>query len=430
LEPWSKSSPPISTVHIGISERYDLVLPKAGGPQQLPGDYLYYNGRTAKLREGSWGIIRVHDPAETSSLQKLLDPPAIAAPASVCPPNAPSKNFDLSAIQMPLPMLNGGKGLIYALQSDKAALLSGSQAPQPLVLHVNVGDCIQVKLANELGSPVSFHADQLAFDPIDSQGIDAGNNPSQVVGAGETRTYTFYASPEVGETTALVRDWGNVLVNPRLGLYGAIIVGPPGAHYTDPITGADVSLGSSWRVDVHPPASPSFRDFTLMLQDEDLVIGTAIMPYTQHVQGVVGLNYHAEPLDKRLQINPDTSSVFISAVRGDPATPLLEAFVGDAVRIHVLVPSSEQAHVFTLEGHQWPLEPGHLGSNLLSSLQVGPLEAVTLIPLGGAGGEDHLPGDYLYGDHREPYREAGLWGLFRVYAPNDSGARILPLSTN
>ena len=29
---------------------------------------------------------------------------------------------------------------------------------------------------------------------------------------------------------------------------------------------------------------------------------------------------------------------------------------------------------------------------------------------GGAG----APGDYIYGDHREPYREAGLWGVFRV----------------
>ena len=33
----------------------------------------------------------------------------------------------------------------------------------------------------------------------------------------------------------------------------------------------------------------------------------------------------------------------------------------------------------------------------------------------GAGGRTSIPGDYLYGDHREPYREAGIWGLFRVY---------------
>ena len=430
LEPWSQTSPPISTVHIGISERYDLVMPKAGGPQQLPGDYLYYNGRTAKLSEGSWGIIRVYDNTQAVALQKLPDHLAIPAPTpSVCPTGAPQKSFDISAIQMLLPMLNGAKGLMYVMQSDQAAILSGSKSPEPLVLHVNVGDCLSVHLTNEVGTPVSFHVDQLAFDPKDSQGIDVGNNPSQVVAAGQTRTYTFYASTEVGETTALVRDWGNVLANPRLGLYGAIIVGPPGAHYTDPVTGADMSLQSSWRVDVHPPAGASFRDFTLLMQDEDVAIGTAVMPYAQHVQGIVGLNYRAEPLDKRLQQGPDTSTVFSSAARGDPATPLLEAFAGEAVRIHVLAPSSEQAHVFTLEGHQWPLEPGHPGTNLLSSVQVGALEAITIIPLGGAGGESRLPGDYLYGDHREPYREAGLWGLFRVYAPNNSQAKIRPLAT-
>ena len=59
LEPFSGTSPPINTVHLGISERYDLMIPRAGGPQQMPGDYLYYNGRSFKLREGSWGLIRV-----------------------------------------------------------------------------------------------------------------------------------------------------------------------------------------------------------------------------------------------------------------------------------------------------------------------------------------------------------------------------------
>ena len=103
--------------------------------------------------------------------------------------------------------------------------------------------------------------------------------------------------------------------------------------------------------------------------------------------------------------------------------------MGDAVRIHVLLPSSEQNQVFALEGHQWPLEPGMEGSDLLSSVQVGALEAITIAPEGGAGGLAGLPGDYLYGDHREPHREAGLWGIFRVHAPGAGGAEILPLQT-
>ena len=151
------------------------------------------------------------------------------------------------------------------------------------------------------------------------------------------------------------------------------------------------------------------------------------MPYAEHVQGVVGLNYQAESLAARLDLDANTSEVFRSDIHGDPATPVMEAMLGDTVRIHVLVPFSEQAHVFTLEGHQWPLEPGRLGSDRLSSVQIGGLEAITIIPVGGAGGAAALPGDYLYGDHREPYREAGLWGLFRVYAPGDGGSRLRPL---
>src|SRR5439155_11832918 len=98
------------------------------------------------------------------------------------------------------------------------------------------------------------------------------------------------------------------------------------------------------------------------IQDQDEVIGTAQMPYTEQVQGVVGLNYRAEPLERRLARNRDTSQLFRSAVHDDPATPLMEAYAGDAVRIHVLVPVSEQAHVFSLEGHEWPYEPGRAGA--------------------------------------------------------------------
>ena len=252
-------------------------------------------------------------------------------------------------------------------------------------------------------------------------------DPHQAVLPNKTRIYTYFAHPDIGETVALVRDWGNVLKNPGLGLYGAIIVGPPGTTYTKPVTGKDMSRKASWRVNAHPPSRPSYRDFTLFIQDEDEIIGTAIMPYTEHVRGVVGLNYQAEPLLARLTKNKEPSSVFRRDVHGDPTTPLLEAFLGDSIKIHVLVPFSEQAHVFTLEGHQWPLETGRAGSDLLSSVQIGGLEAITIVPVYGAGGRGSLPGDYLYGDHREPYRQAGLWGLFRVYTPGDAHTKLQPL---
>lgn len=430
-EPYSTTSPPIDTMHLGISERFDLMVPAAGGPQHLPGDYLYYSGRAAKLQEGSWGIVRVYDASASNQLKKLPGHETLAPPATaVCPSNAPIKQYAVAAVEVRLPMLGSRPGKIFVLQADRDAILSGSKHIDPLVLHVNVGDCIKINLKNETsGGPVSFHADMLAFDPRDSYGIAGGNEPAQVANPGETRTFTFFASPDVGETTALVRDWGNVVENPRLGLYGAIVVGPTGARYSDPVTGQDDSLASSWRVDVHPPNGPAYRDFSLFFEDEDAAIGTAIMPYTEQVQGVVGLNYNAQPIAARLAQNQDTSRVYRSDIHGDPSTPLLEAYASDGIKIHVLVPFSEQAHVFSLENHVWPYEAGNATSQTLDSQQVGGLEAITLSIAKGAGGEFSLPGDYLYGDHRLPYMEAGLWGLFRVYPRDAQGVALRQLDS-
>lgn len=408
-EAWSNKSPPIDTINVGISERYDLVVPKAGGAQGMPGDYLYYSGRTFKLREGSWGILRVHDESSGEALQKLPGHDTVPATArSVCPAGAPARTADVAAINAPLPMLGTLNGAIYVSEDDRGAVESGRQKPEPLVLHINVGDCLRVNLRNLTSAPVSFHADMLSFDPATSAGVAAGREPAQAVEPGATRTSTFYASPEVGETVALVRDFGNVTRNPGLGLYGAVVVGPEGATYR----------GRGASVEVHPAHGVAYRDFTLFFQDEDEALGTHRMPYDTAVRGVVGLNYNTAPIAPRLAANTDPSRVFDSSVHGDPPTPVLEAFAGEPVKFHVLAPWSEQAQVFSIEGHQWPEEPGMPGTNVVSSEQLGGLDALTLDLEGGAGGIEHLPGDYLYGDHRLPYQDAGLWGIFRVLDRN------------
>ena len=418
IEPFSRSSPPVNTVHLGISERYDLVIPRAGGPQQMPGDYLYYNGRTSKLEEGSWGLLRVFGRDDPSTLQKLRGH-EVTAPAAgqICPPDATRKTFDVAVVAAQLPMLRNERGLIYVLRQDVDAVGIGGKPVEPLVLHANIGDCVVVHLTNLAAEgPVSFHADLLAADPMTSLGVEAGHNPAQAALPGQTGIYTYYAHPELGEIVALVRDWGNVRQNPRRGLYGAIVIGPAGATYTDPVTGADMAARAGWRVDVHPPNAPSYRDFTLLLQDEDPVIGTHIMPYSEQVSGVVGINYMRAA-------EPAHAAGATGAAAPGPATPRLEAYTGDPLRIHVLAPCNEQSHVFALEGHAWRQEP-RPGAGLLSAVKIGALEAVTIIPTGGAG----APGDYQYGDQRLPYREAGLWGLLRVFAaaPDHAGLRVLP----
>ena len=419
LEPYSATSPPVSTVHLGISERYELSIPAAGGPQRLPGDYLYYSGQSSHLREGSWGIFRVH--ASDTLLRKLPGHEHTPTPAeTVCPADTPSKHFAVGALEVPLPMLAGQKGRVYALAHDRDALLSGTKPADPLVLHVNVGDCVVVDLANELSDDaVTFHAPGLAYDPR-AAGPPAGRNGAPPVPPGGTGSFTYYAHPDVGETVALIRDWGDVEQNPRLGLYGAIVVGPRGSRYTDPRTGEDVSLRSAWAVDVHPPGAAAYRDFSLFLEDEDAGIGTHRMPYTVDIEGVVAMNYRLAPLAQRGEREP--GGEILSVAQGAPATPLLEAIADDAVRIHVLLPWNEQAHVFAVEDHRWPLEHGRDGTDLLGAMQVSGLEAVTLRLVGGAGAGLGLSGDFVYGDRRLPYRDAGMWGMFRVYAPCAQGA--------
>jgi hypothetical protein len=319
-------------------------------------------------------------------------------------------------MEAPLAMLGGASGRVYVLDRDREAVESGRRTPEPLVLHVGVGDCVRVTVTNRTeGGGVSFRCDLLAFDP----------SASPAVAPGTTGGFTYYASPEIGETVAMVRDGGDPREGPALGLYGAIVVGPPGARYRDPDTGDDVSGESAWRVDVVPPRAPAYRDFTLLFHDEDEGIGNHRMPYTTDVRGSVGVNYRASPLAARLEKTRDPAAVF-SAEVADPGTPLMEAFAGDPVRIHVLAPSSEQSQVFSLGGHRWEVEPGQAGTNQVSSVPLGGLQATTLVLQGGAGGREGLTGDYLYGDHREPYREAGLWGLFRVYRPGRGDLRPLP----
>lgn len=189
VEPNSETSPPVSTVHIGISERYDLAIPRAGGPQNMPVDYLYSNGRAFKLREGSWGLVRVHPPDSFAALQPLPGVIPVQPAGQVCPPDAPVRDFAVSAVTVPLPMLGGDDGKIFVLDDQRRALLDGGREAEPLVLRASVGDCIVVRLINLTGDgPVSFHADNLAYDPMESMGIAAGFNPPQTVAIGKTRT--------------------------------------------------------------------------------------------------------------------------------------------------------------------------------------------------------------------------------------------------
>ena len=446
-----------NSIHVGIAERYDLVVPQAGGPRLQAGDYIHFNGRSSKFSEGAWGILRVLD-KDVADLQKL---PAgysgrneIPKAPAVCPADAPVKSFNVSAIDFPSMKLNpkapdaievdfertiqmvNPDAKIYVLDEDVATVASGLQ-PMPLTLRANVGDCLKVKLSNKMKQGrASFSALGLAFDPKDSLGANVGNNPGeQTVAPGESRVYTYYADPFIGETASLVWDWGNVMTNPRNGLYGGIVIGPKGATYRDPKTGADISTKNSWVADVIVNRTiqgyenrQNYRDVALFFQDEDNIIGTSFMPYVQNTAGLTAVNYRSEPYKFREASGCSLGKVFQPCSVDKPdsiATPLIEAHAGDPVRIHVFGASNEQNGMFSVEKHEWPIEPFMRGADQISVVEFSASESLdAFIP--AAGGSFRLPGDYVWSNQRLPYAQSGQWGLLKVLPTDDQ--RILPLS--
>ncbi len=444
------------SLHIGIAERYDLVIPEAGGPRHQAGDYMFFNGRSSKFSEGAWGIIRVLD-KPVGDLQplpnKAYGKEGMPERLPVCPKEAPVKSFNVVAMDHPGMSFNANapeaievdferkielrnpSAKIYVLE-DEVQKVAGDVQPMPLTLRANVGDCIKVKLTNKLKEGrASFSAFGLAFDPKDSQGVNLGSNPGdQTVASGESRTYTYYADPFNGETQTLVWDWGNVSTNPRNGLFGGIIIGPKGSTYRDPKTGDDISLKNSWNADVIVDRAiqgnenrANYRDVALYFQDEDNIIGTSFMPYVQNVAGLTGVNYRAEPYLQREEAGCSLGRMFQPCQVDnpqDPVTPVIEAHAGDKVRIHVFGASSEQNGMFTVEKHEWPIEPFLPGADMISTVEFSGSEGLDVF-LPAAGGKWALAGDYVWSNGRLPYSQSGQWGYLRVLPNTDQ--RILPL---
>ncbi|HNP29341.1 MAG TPA: multicopper oxidase domain-containing protein [Nitrospirales bacterium] len=444
------------SLHIGIAERYDLVIPEAGGPRHQAGDYMFFNGRNSKFSEGSWGLIRVLDkPVEDLKPlpNKAYGKEGIPERMPVCPKEAPVKSFNVVAMDHPGMSFNPNapetievdferkielrnpEAKIYVLE-DEVKKVAGDVQPMPLTLRANVGDCLQVKLTNKLKEGrASFSAFGLAFDPRDSQGVNLGNNPGdQTVAPGESRMYTYYADPFNGETQTLVWDWGNVAMNPRNGLFGGIIIGPKGSQYRDPKTGEDISLKNSWNADVIVDRTieghenrASYRDVALYFQDEDNIIGTSFMPYVQNVAGLTGVNYRAEPYLHREEAGCSLGRMFQPCQVDnpqDPVTPVIEAHAGDKVRIHVFGASSEQNGMFTVEKHEWPIEPFLPGADMISTVEFSGSEGLDVF-LPSAGGKWSLAGDYVWSNGRLPYSQSGQWGYLRVLPRTDQRIQSL-----
>jgi len=409
-------------------------------------------------------------------------------PPQVCPPDAPVREYSVVAITAKDHVYGGrityneafdlydSNGILFTREEYLPELLSGARKPEPLVLRAAAGECIHVTLHNLLpeelpqapnwnyyppitegfnanqvrrSSHVSLHPQLVAYDVNESDGANVGGNAVQTVAPGEHRTYVWYAGEWRGDRAVPIefgainlRDMADVVHGGPHGGIAALIIEPPDATFkVDPKTDAQATISS--------PGHTPFRELVLLMQDDvplesgrpkfqcgddSLNCGTAIRNIgaadDAEDSGHDAFNYRTEPIWARLGLAPqDTAEIngrqLGNIHLGNPATPILRARVGQAVRIRRLQPSGHpRQHAFTLGGAEWRLRPFIEQSQLIGenpfSMVIGgqgglsTQTAENILPLHGAGGKFGVAGDYLYRDQASFGYTDGMWGLLRV----------------
>jgi manganese oxidase len=147
--------------------------------------------------------------------------------------------------------------------------LRGDKRPRPLVLRMNVGDCLQVEFQNLLATTptdgdqpatrsAGMHVTGLQLvGSIASDGSNVGKNTSSLVAPGNKITYTWYADREgpyfmhsTAATTGGEGDGGSI----PAGLFGVVNVEPKGAEwYRSQVSQNDLRLATVGKTaDGHP----------------------------------------------------------------------------------------------------------------------------------------------------------------------------------
>ncbi len=383
------------------------------------------------------------------------NPPApsnsnVSNAASACSSTAPVRGYDVSIFNQSLPHAPtaDANGIMYSLTSDMAAIRAGTKRAEPLVLRANQGDCLQVTLRNQIaagtqfgGTRAGFDLGKLLYNPQNGAGTAVGLNPDTTVAAGQTITLRFAADKLLG--TSIFQNLGST-ASMRHGAHGMVVVEPTGSTWFHSVDGGALGATRTSSEAIIRASSGNFREFTVNMGTGDQQFSRSIFQYQDVVAGAglntrfpifnqpVGaqpvfshVNYSTAPITTRIGLttnNPDPNfeQAFSSRVFGDPATPVFRAFAGDPVVFRLGIGASDSFHVVGVGGHVFPQEPhmwdgaGDRRSQLLMSRSFTAGETGELEMVGGAGGTTRATGDYLFGDLRQSFAEAGMWGIFRV----------------
>ncbi len=307
----------------------------------------------------------------------------------------------------------------------------------------------------------------------DSDGSDIWGNSSSLVAHGSTRTFRWKCEHE---GVFVFHDAGDFRGDENgtnvHGLFGALVVEPEGSRWTDP-ENKSLPLNSGLYADVHqttkiakkkPPfpnrdnpnpaaltkAHPeneksSFREFVIFIHDEphwvpphqqlqqnpcDPVLSQEEVAHEHTAGSLMPISYRAEPMISRERklwkmmedglIDPNNIVVNEEQhhscwLFGEPATPVLKAYLGDPVRIRLVHAGVKETHVFHLHVYEWNAVASNPDTNIIDAITISPQTAHTIIPFYGAGNRQMVPGDVIWHCHLYPHFHHGMWGIFRTF---------------
>jgi manganese oxidase len=147
-----------------------------------------------------------------------------------------------------------------------------------------------------------------------------------------------------------------------------------------------------------------------------------------HGGSLMCFNYRSEPMKNREQLiwqwlkEKKLKKTVINEEQhhsswmfGDPATPVLKAYLGDPVRIRLIHAGVKETHVFHLHVYEWYADPDNHCTPLIDAITITPGTGHTIVPLFGAGNLQVVPGDVIWHCHLYPHFHMGMWGMFRTF---------------
>ncbi|WP_408957762.1 multicopper oxidase domain-containing protein [Natrinema sp. 74] len=408
-------------------------------------------------------------------------PPVAPEPGDPCPDDTIVREYDVTVFQTDIVFNEYGDhdphGIVFALDEHVDEIRAGERPPELLTIRANRGDCIQINLTNELpaeyapehahpqmrtreqdlnieweeSARASLTPQRLELDPQGSEGVTVGFSFDQTIPPGETITYRWFADELV--STATLWDFADIRGHRHHGAFGRLLVEEAGSTWLDSRTaepladhGDRFAAATAAESIIVPDDGPAFREFPLSFSDgryiinrndpDDCVVPPGFdeeaevnvpengdapcnqIPDDPEDQGYVAINNRAEPFSRRFERGPDDQYlVFDSEVHGDPATPVVNAFLDDPVRFRVQHAADKARGLdFHLAAHQQLRHRDVPESEIIGvEDQFMPGKARGFEPLGDAGGLVDSVGDHIYmGTKMRRRLEAGFWGIFRV----------------